>query len=115
MQFIANLVKKSNTISNATANWELVYETGLFRRTFSDKWYTVKVWHDWDNSRLVKTLDGNVVATMTIPRNWRDRERGDGRKWIVATVAPTMGLHLTPQVEVEFLDKLGGKTLTKRF
>ncbi len=98
-----------------TTNCQTLFSTDGFRRTFSKKPITVKVYRDWDGNRLIKEVNGKVVKEMSIPRNWTDKERNESRKWTVATVQPTMGFHLTPQVEVVFHDKAMGKILTKKF
>ena len=103
------------TTADFTAQFQRLFSTDGFRRTFSKKCYTVEVWHDHEGNRLLKTLDGKVKATLDLPRNWTDRERHDGRKWIVACVRPAMGLHLTPVVEVDFFDKKMGQKMTKAF
>lgn len=98
-----------------TTNFQTLFSTNGFRRAFSKRPHSVSVLRDWDGNRLVKTLDGKIVKQMTIPRNWTDKERGDGRRWVVTEVRPTFGFHLTPQVEVVFHDKAMGHTLTKKF
>ena len=98
-----------------TSNFQNLFTSNGFRRLFSQKSYNVTVYRDWDGNRLVKTVDGKAVKTMTIPRNWTDKIRQDGRKWQVTRVTPAMGYHLTPMVDVTFTDTLTGKTLTKAF
>ena len=100
-------------------NYQRLYSTNGFRRTFSSKSYNVEVWRDWDGNRLVKTVDGKVVAEMAIPRNWTDKGRGDGRKWRVGAVMPCGGFHLKPMVRVVFEDwnggRLTGRSVAKEF
>ena len=96
-----------------TPNCQSLFNSNGFRRTFSKKCYTVGVWRDWDGNRLLKTVDGKVVAELAVPRNWTDKDRADGRKWTVATVYPTAGFHLSPTVTVVFADTVKGKTITK--
>lgn len=98
-----------------TSNCQVLFSSNGFRRTFSKKWYAVKVYRDWDANRLIKTLDGKPVATLDIPRNWTDKERGDGRKWKIASVTPCTGLHLTPKVKVTFHDTMLGNRLEREF
>ena len=103
------------TKKDITANCQTLFATTGFRRMFSKKEYDVRVYRDWDNNRLVKSVNGKVVATIAVPRNWTDKERGDGRKWTVATVRPSFGFHLSPKVEVVFLDKKMGNVITTEF
>ena len=103
---------KKNTI---TANCQSLFKSNGFRRLFSKKEVEVGVWRDWDGNRLLKTVDGKVTKELSIPRNWTDKERGDGRKWTVASVYPTAGFHATPKVTVVFADTLTGKTLKRDF
>jgi hypothetical protein len=110
--FIGDCAMSKNEISS---NFQTLFASNGFRRTFSRKPIEVKVLRDWDGNRLVKTVDGKVVKEMPIPRNWTDRERGESRKWTVAFVRPTTGLHLTPQVEVVFHDKAMGNALARKF
>ena len=98
-----------------TNNFEQLFESSNCRFLFFKKLYTVSVYRDWDGNRLVKTVNGKVKRTMSIPRNWTDKLRQDGRKWQVTSVEPAEGIHLTPLVNVTFTDTLTGKTLTKSF
>ena len=98
-----------------TANFQTLFSTDGFRFLFSKKPVSVQVMRDWDGNRLVKVVNGKVCKEMPIPRNWTDKERGEGRKWTVGCVRPVLGLHLTPTVEVVFEDKAMGKTLTRSF
>ena len=98
-----------------TSNFQVVFESSLFRRTFNKRNFTVTVYHDHDGNRLVKCLDGKPIATLNLPRNWTDKERNDGRKWYVGAITPSNGYHLTPKVEVTFQDRIKGKTLNKTF
>lgn len=102
----------TNTI---TTNCQVLFKSNGFRRVLSKREIEVGVYRDWDGNRLLKTVDGKVVGEMAIPRNWTDKERGDGRKWTVRMVCPTMGFHLTPMVTVVFGDTLNGKTLERNF
>ena len=99
-----------------TENWQrLFYEEG-FRRLFSRKAVVVEVWRDWDGNRLVKMVNGKVVGAMGIPRNWSDKARGDGRRWVVGDVRPADGLSWgSPRVVVEFRDRLRGVAMERRF
>lgn len=98
-----------------TSNFQNLFSSNGFRRLFFKKSYNVTVYRDWDGNRLVKAVDGKVTKTMSIPRNWTDKLRQDGRKWQVTSVEPAEGYHLTPLVNVTFTDVLTGKTLTKAF
>jgi len=110
--FIGDCTMSKNEI---TSNFQTLFASSGFHRAFSRKPIEVKVLRDWDGNRLVKTVDGKVVKEMSIPRNWTDKERGESRKWTVAFVRPTTGLHLTPQVEVVFHDKAMGNALARKF
>lgn len=98
-----------------TSNCQVLFATTGFRSILSRKPVSVKVYRDWDANRLIKEVNGKVKREMTIPRNWTDKQRNESRKWTVAVVRPTFGLHLTPQVEVVFHDRAMGNTLTKTF
>lgn len=103
------------TAAEITTNHQCLFATTGFRRVWSNKPVTVEVMRDWDRNRLLKVVNGKVAKTMRIPHNWKDRERGDGRKWIVGSVMPEYGLHLTPTVQVVFFDKRNGNALAKTF
>ena len=104
----------------ANPNWQELYRCGGFGNVVADtvahifkrprKSWTVAVYHDWDGHRLVKVVNGRVVAVKALPRNWKDNTRHDGRKWDVDTVVPSAGLHLSPCVDVTLTDKLYGRT-----
>lgn len=103
------------TAAEITTNHQILFATDGFRHLLSKKPVSVSVLRDWDRNRLLKVVNGKVAKTMRIPHNWKDRERGDGRKWIVGSVMPEFGLHLSPAVKVVFYDKRNGNTIAKTF
>lgn len=98
-----------------TPNCQKLYSNNGFRSTEDSNWYAVEVFRDWDENRLIKTFKGKAVSATSIPRNWTDTERNDGRKWRITQFTPCRGFFSrAPKIEVTFEDSVTGVTMTKR-
>ena len=72
-------------------------------------WFVIISW-DVEMNRLIKLTDGEIVSSIQIPKNWKDR--GNERKWVITDVKPSRGFHLQPMIDITFTcEKTGKKTV----
>lgn len=84
-----------------------------YRGFFGKEWW-VSVFVDKDERRLVKCVNGAMVAELRFPCNWTDEKRGDSRRWVLKHVT-RHARSFYPKIDVAFQCERTGRWASQRF